>query len=330
MERKPITEFFDSKVQKIAGKDNSTIYKMNNETGEGIITQYTILPGIELFYNDFHMSNGQNQNKLPHADVLELNHCKEGRFECRFTNGNYQYIGSGDLAINRLTNQTVSTSFPLSHYHGISITIDLWKANAVIQKIGDIIGEFRIDLFSIANGFCKDDTCAVIRNQNKINHIFSELYCTEPHMPASYLKIKVLELLIYLGTEKIQNTREMGLYFSHTQVTKIKEIQNYMTSDLKEHYTLEQLSDKFDIPLTSMKTCFKGVFGCSIYAYMKSYRMQAATVLLRNSDCSITEIALKMGYDNPSKFSEVFKKEYGITPSEFRKEQMKTEKKTRK
>lgn len=32
---------------------------------------YEILPGIELFYNDFHMSDGQNQNKLPHSDVLE-------------------------------------------------------------------------------------------------------------------------------------------------------------------------------------------------------------------------------------------------------------------
>ena len=94
MEQHPLTDFFDQKVQKTTGKNNRTIYKMNNETGEGIITQYIILPGIQFFYNDFHMSNGQNQNKLPHADVLELNHCREGRFECRFANGTYQYIGS--------------------------------------------------------------------------------------------------------------------------------------------------------------------------------------------------------------------------------------------
>ena len=195
---------------------------MNNETGEGIITQYIILPGIQFFYNDFHMSNGQNQNKLPHADVLELNHCREGRFECRFANGTYQYIGSGDLAINLLSNQTVSTSFPLSHYHGISITIDLQKADSVIRKIDEMTGGLDIDLFSIANGFCKNGTCAVIRNQNKINHIFSELYCTKPYMHASYLKVKVLELLLYLGTEKIQNTQVKVPYFAHTQVKKRK------------------------------------------------------------------------------------------------------------
>lgn len=92
-----------------------------------------------------------------------------------------------------------------------------------------------------------------------------------------------------------------------------------MTADLRNHYTLQELSEKFEIPLTSMKVCFKGVYGSSIYSYMKSYRMQAATTLLRNTSDSITEIAAKMGYDNPSKFSEVFKKEYGELPSEFRK-----------
>ena len=142
-------------------------------------------------------------------------------------------------------------------------------------------------------------------------------------MHASYLKVKVLELLLYLGTEKIQNTQVKVPYFAHTQVKKVKEIQKYMVSNLRQHYTLEQLSEQFDIPLTSMKACFKGVFGCSIYAYIKSYRIQAATVLLQNSDCSITEIAMKMGYDNPSKFSEVFKKEYEMTPSEFRKKYIK-------
>ena len=84
-------------------------------------------------------------------------------------------------------------------------------------------------------------------------------------MHASYLKVKVLELLLYLGTEKIQNTQVKVPYFAHTQVKKVKEIQKYMVSNLRQHYTLEQLSEQFDIPLTSMKACFKGVFGCSIY-----------------------------------------------------------------
>ena len=70
-----------------------------------------------------------------------------------------------------------------------------------------------------------------------------------------------------------------------------------MVSNLRQHYTLEQLSEQFDIPLTSMKACFKGVFGCSIYAYIKSYRMQAATVLLQNSDI-VSHCVIKSAENN--------------------------------
>lgn len=127
-------------------------------------------------------------------------------------------------------------------------------------------------------------------------------------MIAYYLKVKVLELLMFLNQVSLQDYQEERRYFARNQVQTIKKMQEYMTADLRNHYTLQELSEKFEIPLTSMKVCFKGVYGCSIYAYMKSYRMQAATILLRDTSDSITEIAAKMGYDNPSKFSEVFKR----------------------
>ena len=173
MSEQQFTDFFDPEIQKIVSEDGCSIYRMKNVTGEGVITRYEILPGIELFYNDFHMSDGQNQNKLPHSDVLEINHCREGRSECEFANGDYQYVGAGDLAINRLTNETTSTYFPLSHYHGISITIDLPQADQTMKRIESVIGGLNIDVFSIVDKFCKNDTCVVLRTQSEIEHIFS-------------------------------------------------------------------------------------------------------------------------------------------------------------
>ena len=98
MSEQQFTDFFDPEIQKIVSEDGCSIYRMKNVTGEGVITRYEILPGIELFYNDFHMSDGQNQNKLPHSDVLEINHCREGRFECEFANGDYQYISNEQMS----------------------------------------------------------------------------------------------------------------------------------------------------------------------------------------------------------------------------------------
>ena len=90
-----ITDFFDPAVQHTAGAKGSSVYRMENETGTGSVTCFLILPGIELFYNDFHMWDAQNQNKLPQEHVIELNHCRENRFECKFENGDFQYLCAG-------------------------------------------------------------------------------------------------------------------------------------------------------------------------------------------------------------------------------------------
>ena len=73
-------------------------------------------------------------------------------------------------------------------------------------------------------------------------------------------------------------------------------------------------------PLTSKKACFKGVYGTSIFAYMRAYRMNRAAVLLRaGGGKSVAEIAGRVGYDSPSKFAAAFKEVMGKSPLEYRK-----------
>jgi AraC-type DNA-binding domain-containing proteins len=68
-----------------------------------------------------------------------------------------------------------------------------------------------------------------------------------------------------------------------------------------------------------MKTCFKGVYGTSIFAYMRAYRMNRAAVLLRTGrQESVAEVAGRVGYDSPSKFAVAFKEVMGKSPLEYR------------
>lgn len=68
-----------------------------------------------------------------------------------------------------------------------------------------------------------------------------------------------------------------------------------------------------------MKQNFKTVYGDTIGAYIQSYRIQKAMWLLLETDQSIVEIAGQVGYQNASKFSEVFRQFAGATPTEYRK-----------
>ena len=53
--------------------------------------------------------------------------------------------------------------------------------------------------------------------------------------------------------------------------------------------------------------------------YILSLRMVNAQSLLENTDYKIGEIAEIVGYDNQLYFSRVFRKEYGVSPAQYRK-----------
>lgn len=60
-------------------------------------------------------------------------------------------------------------------------------------------------------------------------------------------------------------------------------------------------------------------FGKPIHQYIIDVRMKKATDLLRNTDDSIRDVALNIGYDNEAYFSKAFTKYYHISPAVYRK-----------
>lgn len=77
---------------------------------------------------------------------------------------------------------------------------------------------------------------------------------------------------------------------------------------MDETFTQETLSERFGLPLTSIKQCFKSVFGTTIGNYLLEYRMNQAAVLLKTKrNMSVAEIAGRVGYDSPSKFAMAFR-----------------------
>lgn len=312
--------FYGPGTQILSKNDGCTVFKMENETGEGTMTQYPVLPGIELLYNDIHMTIAHTgQNKTICKDVMEINHCREGRFECEFSDGGAVYLGAGDLAANMLTHPPRDSWFPLSHYHGISVVVDLRAAQDTLRQIDQIFGSTPIDLFALRDRLCGGDTCFIIRATDAIQHIFSELYAAPTAIRSDYCKLKVLELLLFLNSADLPALREKRTYITRTQADTVRAIRAYLVEHLDQRITLPELSARFGIPLTTMKQNFKTVYGETIGAYMQSYRMQKAMWLLQETDQSVTEIAAQVGYQNASKFSEGFRQFAGTTPSDYRK-----------
>ena len=157
-----------------------------------------------------------------------------------------------------------------------------------------------------------------MRATESIQRLFTEHYHAPENLRAGYFKLKVMELCLFLGAPEITARGEERPYVDRTQVEQIKSVRQYLVEHLDRRITLQELSQPFSFPLTSMKKCFKEVYGTAINAYLHDKRVHTAAGHLRETTLEVTEIAGKVGYQNASKFSEVFRQYTGHTPTEYR------------
>ena len=306
---------YGKEVNIIKKEKNLTVYELKDETGNIIMTSYNIMDGIQLIYNDVHKLSVFIDSNPPKG-LFEINHCSEGRIECEFDNGECLYMKKDDFVIAKKEDKCKQSYFPLSHYHGISICIEIEKAQKEIEKY---LPSSNINLENLFNKLCNKTGFMIMKSNESISHIFAELYSVPESIKMEYFKIKVLEIILFLST--LESTKnEERKYYPKRQVEIIKNIQKQIIENIQYKYTLEELAQKNNIGLTTMKNCFKGVFGASIYAYIREYRIKIAAEKLLNTDESILRIANSVGYENGSKFSAAFKSVVGLSPHEFRRE----------
>lgn len=97
---------------------------------------------------------------------------------------------------------------------------------------------------------------------------------------------------------------------------------NALSKWIEEHLGrvihLEELAAYSGYSLWHMQKIFKEVTGISLGKYIRQRRLAGAVNLLRNSSQSIFDIALDFGFGSQSHFTYMFRKEYGITPFDFR------------
>ena len=92
----------------------------------------------------------------------------------------------------------------------------------------------------------------------------------------------------------------------------------YVRARLDERLTLETIAGVAGFSPYHFHRIFRVAFGENLSAYVLRHRMYRAAHELRYGERSITEIALRCGYESPSAFGRVFSRVFGTTPSAYR------------
>lgn len=289
-------------------------YTFSNETGDASLTVYTVFPGVEVAYHSVHMDHFDIGQKSQ-GSIIEIHHCCEGRIEQEFTNGLF-YLMPGDMSV-AIRNQTVdSYCFPLRHYHGVTIVIDVEHAP---EDFAEYLNGVSVKPMEIARRLCQTRSSFVARSEAYVNRIFSEMYSIPEKIRPGFLKIKVLELLLILGEIMPVDARNASTPLSRKQVDLAKMTAAFLSENMDRHVTIAELAGTFDVSETTIKTAFKGVYGFPVYSFIRTQKMLNAAQQLIHTGRPIQDIASECGYDNGSKFSAAFSKVLGESPTQYRK-----------
>ena len=99
----------------------------------------------------------------------------------------------------------------------------------------------------------------------------------------------------------------------------IQRVRNYIERHYCEQISLSEVADLMDVNPTYLSSIFESEQGESYSKYVLLLRIERAALLLRTHPVgNISDIATDVGYLSAKHFISVFKKYYGMTPSEFR------------
>ena len=142
------------------------------------ITQYQILPGITFVFQDIHEETIDYDGNFPQfsKDLIAIQHCREGRFEGIYANGEHIYMGPKSLSVNLPAWSPVSNSFPLKHYHGFYIAILPEIAKTSIQKLEQTLGPLHIEFPAILSRLRGKNRLAFYPIDKKMDQLLSSIY----------------------------------------------------------------------------------------------------------------------------------------------------------
>lgn len=141
-----------------------------------------------------------------------------------------------------------------------------------------------------------------------------EKFLTKPVNPIE-LEGTIVKITQELQTEAGEISEGISVFFKNV----LEEVDRHYTEDIQ----LSKLAEQFFCSRSHLSKLFKRHLGMSYVDYIAKKRIDKAKKLLMNEELSTEEIMASVGWQDPKHFRAVFKKQEGMSPSEYRRKAIK-------
>ena len=320
--------------------------KLSNPIGKGAMTGYllsphvvvclvdfaceecpSMMPGSQFSGNDIveYIKNITKTNLVPRsaensdADKwLSINYCIEGRCETDIPHAGVAVVSETDVCVSfshtSNGNYELPRSFryPLARYVGIEVFV-----------CTEVLNEPEFSLLrepdnDVVYTWSQAGPSAIFSGDKELIAQMKRASSAAQSSDWVQAKLAVLEILWTLS-RRDYNLAKPRTLLTPAQLHRAKTAHDLIESSPTQPHDARDIASDMGISATTLNGYFQKMYGMTIASYARRQRIRLAKeTLMQGKRVSIA--ACEAGYSNPSKFAAAFKRETGMTPSEFRKQ----------
>lgn len=308
------TNYFEALQRTLGGEIDNNSYSLEQGRTSIRMTYYTVIPEFEIMTSNAIHDKAliMDRESDDNPNYLHFYLVKEGEIIQNYN--------------NQQKNVEAGTTKGVFLYNGLFPLVGQYAANVRIKSVGFKFNRLALrkvmpEADPILNTlFDSNDpiayhTALPTELETLLNDIFHFKQAEFGKTPLVVARGLELFTLLMRSVKKLVDKDELnGLH--PDDYKRLLNIKEQLLSSFDQRISVEELASEFGISVSKLKRDFKTLFDTSVYQFYTHAKMDEAYRRLKTGNFSVMEVGYDLGYQNLSKFSQMFKKVKGINPKE--------------
>lgn len=235
--------FFHELIGNCSVEKDSKIYTISPKFGKGTMQSFEVMPGAEIVYSNVHITTPIQKNIQCIDRFIEVTYCFHGRVNMLFSDQPEMIMSDHYISVFNGASHLKSCDFGEEPFVGVSVVAYLPQ---IINSLNIMLGTIAFDEDMDFQGLFTAGGCFIAPATKSVEHIFTELLLLPEQYRNYLMRIKVMELLLYL-VGKMEYRTDFGIsLFRNNLPTENEKQGTTQFADTQADVRFENVSFSYD------------------------------------------------------------------------------------